>query len=47
LKTAFEKRDANQYNGNVLIRTRKAQNQIEEAPLYEAYTKREDFANKS
>ncbi|OPX89371.1 MAG: hypothetical protein A4E54_01006 [Pelotomaculum sp. PtaB.Bin117] len=39
MKTAFEKRDAHQYNGNVLIPTRKAQNQIEEAPLYEAYTK--------
>ena len=43
----FEKRDAWYYNGNVLIRTRKAQNQnIEEASHYEAYTKREDFANK-
>jgi len=41
----FEKRDAHQYNGNVLIQQRKAQNQIEEASLYEAYTKRKDFAN--
>lgn len=47
MKTAFEKRDAHQYNGNVLIQQRKAQNQIEEASLYESYIKREDFANKN
>jgi hypothetical protein len=47
LKMTFEKRDAHQYNGNVLIPLRKAQNQIEEASLYEAYTKRENFANKN
>ena len=42
----FEKRDARQYNGIVLIRPRNAQNQnIEEASHNEDYTKREDFAN--
>jgi hypothetical protein len=42
----FEKRDARQYNGNVLLRPRKAQNQnIEEASQDEVYPKRENPAN--
>jgi hypothetical protein len=34
-------------NGNVLIPQRRHKTKIEEAPLYEAYTKREDFANQN
>ena len=42
----FEKRDARQYNGNVLTPARKAQNQnIEEASHHEVYPKRTNSAN--
>jgi len=42
----FEKRDAYQYNEIVLNPAKKGTNsKVEEAPLYEKYTKREDFAN--
>gem|GEM_PF-4010831 len=38
MKTTFEKRDAHQYNGNVLIQQREVQNQIKGVGLVTAAT---------